>query len=156
MNLEVYAATAVHLSIPLLRSHLTMILDDRLMKDLTTMAIHEFNKYHISKNVIPVLSSPRLISSMLLPLPLNDPTFDAESGIFSHSRVIMLRSLFFSLSLDLISLILSLDLIRHRLSSFLILHPNQTPISYPDLITQPPTCSYHATIHADTSMLSRS
>ena len=39
-------------------------------------------------------------------------TIDAESGIFSHSRGIMLRSLFFSLSLDLICLILSDDLIR--------------------------------------------
>src|SRR5271168_1147306 len=78
-------------------------------------------------------------------------TTDAESGIFSHSKGIMLRSLFFSLSLDLISLILSADLIRHGLSPFLIQYPNQTPISYPDLITQSLTCSYHATIHADTT-----
>src|SRR5271168_5294162 len=70
-------------------------------------------------------------------------TTDAESGIFSHSKGIMLRSLFFSLSLDLISLILSADLIRHGLSPFLIQYPNQTPISYPDLITQSPTCRYH-------------
>jgi hypothetical protein len=56
----------------------------------------------------------------------------------------MLRSLFFFLSLDLILPILSVDLIRHRSSPFLNLTSYQTPMSYSDLITQWPTCDYHA------------
>ena len=56
----------------------------------------------------------------------------------------LLRSLFFSLSLDLILLILSVDLIRQRSSPFLNLTSYQTLILYSDLITQLPTCDYHA------------
>ena len=57
---------------------------------------------------------------------------------------LLLRSLFFFLSLDLILPILSVDFIRHRSSPFLNPTSYQTLTSYSDLITQLPTCDYLA------------
>ena len=61
-DLEFCTTTTIHLPIPVMQSHLMMILDNRPIKDLTMMMIQEFDKNHT------LFSPPRSTSSMPFPL----------------------------------------------------------------------------------------
>ena len=85
---------------PSTTSHLIMILNDNLIEDLMIMVIQEFDKNYVLNIAMAIPQLHNQPFSFLFSSSKYDPTSHpwpstyAESGIFSHSRGIMLWSLF--------------------------------------------------------------